>query len=410
MKRTVNITLALLLSSVAFASVLWGGPAPSSEVVSYEDVGMPDAPDIIFSNLDPMPGQRYNQDSYFPIAGKDASGETESSSAILIIPKTDVQAKLLLVALNYVSGTQLVNIGLYTENEFTHSVGDPLPGGQGTITRMPAVDQCCQLAKVALPGDGVLLSAGVHYWLALTPDDLNAPTFRGDWHLSNQAASAGLLPPFPWEHQDGQWPAAQIRGTEVQSLRTAEMRDLGQSWLKAETSSGMIAIFSNLGPTSTNRFDMFNSVYVAGKSARDSAEVWLALSFIPHENVHAKRLGAAITYVSGTKLINLGLYADDNGVPGNLLPEGQGSTTDIPDAGECCQLTRVKLPGSGVALQKGVKIWLVASTDDRRAPDFEGFWHASNLAVFAFEEPEQFISWTSATGGWLAAAINGTSP
>lgn len=36
--------------------------------------------------------------------------------------------------------------------------------------------------------------------------------------------------------------------------------------------------------------------------------------------------------------------------------------------------------------------------------------HQSNLAVTAYTEPEDFISWTSFTGDWLAAEILGTSP
>jgi len=61
-------------------------------------------------------------------------------------------------------------------------------------------------------------------------------------------------------------------------------------------------------------------------------------------------------------------------------------------------------------LQEGVRVWLVASPDNVNAPDFEGFWHVSNLAVSAYEEPENFISWTSFTAVWLAARIEGTIP
>ena len=171
--------------------------------------------------------------------------------------------------------------------------------------------------------------------------------------------------------------------------------------------AGNITIFTNLGPTSDNRYDMFNSSYVAGKNARDSEELWLEIPFVPRAEVHAKTLAAAITYVSGTKLINLGIYSDNDGVPGRPLPGGQGSTTEIADSGE---LTKVTLPDPGVALEKGVRVWLVASPDDAQAPDFEGRWHESNLAVSAYEEPENFISWTSFTAVWKAAKIEGTIP
>lgn len=95
----------------AFAGVLTAGtgfaqqsvPGASSEVISYDELNSAEAPDIIFSNLEQPSDNRFNSESSFPIAGRDAIGPTESSSAILIIPKEDVQAKVLLVALGYVS-------------------------------------------------------------------------------------------------------------------------------------------------------------------------------------------------------------------------------------------------------------------------------------------------------------------
>jgi hypothetical protein len=138
--------------------------------------------------------------------------------------------------------------------------------------------------------------------------------------------------------------------------------------------------------------------------------VWSALPFTPRANVHAVNLGAAVSYLSGTKKVNLGIYADNDGVPGALLPGGQASTTDIPNFRACCDLTQVTLPGAGVALTKGTRYWLVASPDDVSAPDFNGLWSPSNLAVDAFEEPENFEPWTNASGFWLAARIEGTSP
>ena len=61
-------------------------------------------PDVIFTNLDQSPDDRYNNETSFPIEGKAAIGETESSSAILIIPKVDVRAKVIFVALDMSPG------------------------------------------------------------------------------------------------------------------------------------------------------------------------------------------------------------------------------------------------------------------------------------------------------------------
>ena len=126
--------------------------------------------------------------------------------------------------------------------------------------------------------------------------------------------------------------------------------------------------------------------------------------------MHAKTLAAAIAYVSGTnKRVNLGIYADNQGEVGSLLPGGQGSTSEIPDAGTCCALTKVRLPGLGVALSAG-NYWLVASPDDVDAPTFKGLWRVSNLALSAYQEPEDLTNWTNFNGNWLAAEIRGTRP
>jgi hypothetical protein len=73
-------------------------------------------------------------------------------------------------------------------------------------------------------------------------------------------------------------------------------------------------------------------------------------------------------------------------------------------------LAKVTLPDAGVALTAGTQYWLVASPDNVNAPDFEGQWHYTNLAVTAYQEPELFIPWDSLDGAWLAAEIRGTLP
>lgn len=298
-------------------------------------------------------------------------------------------------------------MGLYSDTEVTHTVGDPLPGGQGVITQMPDDGDCCQLAKVTLPNDGVLLSAGVHYWLALTPDDENAPTFHGEWRLSNRAAHASLEPPDQWDASPGQWPAAQIRGTKVQTAEASNVTSVENLSRKRATRAGNITIFTNLGPTLDDRYDFNEGVPIRGSKA--GGEIWFALPFIPRADVHARTIGAAVSWQGGEKLVRLGLYSDNDGVPGTPLPGGEASTSDIPTFGQCCELTKVTFPDPGIALEKGVRTWLVVSPDPN-APDFDGNWSPSNLAVSAYEEPEMFISWTSFSAVWLAARIEGTSP
>ncbi len=143
--------------------------AESSEVVApYDEGSASNAPDIIFSNLDSTAGDRYNSDPgvAFTVAGKSATGQTETWVGMRFIPKEDVQAKVLLAAIGYTSGTKLVNLGIYSDNEVTNSVGTLLPGGQGSTSQIPDLGGCCQLAKVTLAGEGVTLTAGTNTgWL-----------------------------------------------------------------------------------------------------------------------------------------------------------------------------------------------------------------------------------------------------
>ena len=67
------------------------------------------------------------------------------------------------------------------------------------------------------------------------------------------------------------------------------------------------------------------------------------------------------------------------------------------------------LSGPPVALSAG-HYWLVASPDNVEAPTFKGLWRVSNVALSAYQEPENFTNWTDIGGDWLAAEIRGTSP
>jgi hypothetical protein len=392
-----KIALAALLATLASAAVLAECVAPAARY-------------IIFSNLDSTPGARYNSGDAFTIAGREASGETETWQAIRFKPEVDVQANVILAAIGYTSGTKLVTLGLYSNNDNTGSVGDPLPGGQGSTSQIPDDGECCQLAKVTLAGEGVFLAGGTPYWLVAGPDNVNAPDFKGTWQLSNLAISAYLQPPFPWNPLPGQWPAAQIRGTRLQALGPSKPTNFEAPSPGPSTPAANVTIFTNLDRISTEFYIAGAGVPVNGNNVPFEGEVWEALPFTPTANVRARTLAAAVGYVSGTRLVRLGINSDNGGTVGTPLPGGEGSTRQIPDLGECCELTKVKLPGAGVALTAGTRYWLVASPDNINAPSFAGRWQSSSLAVRAYQQPENFVNWTSLSGIWLAAEIRGTSP
>lgn len=411
-KMTLTTAIVSLACGAVFAHQIGLAESPQA-IAPYDAVDVPEALEIIFSNLGPRDNP-YNTGpaNVLFVAGKSSTTDAEQWQAVRFSPKVDVQATVLTAAVGYVSGTKLVNLGLYDNNDILNTVGTLLPGGQGSTTEIPDVDACCQLARVTLADGGVTLFAGELYWLVVSPDNVNGSTFTGRWHLSNLASSAGMAPPLPWQNLPGQWPAAEIRGTTLQTAEPGRAPpSSGHFFSETNTSAANAIIFANLDRISTaGLYNVFAGSVVAGKDSTSQPEVWRALPFTPRRDMHAKTLAAAIGYIFGTKKINLGLYSDSAGTVGTPLPDGQGSTTDIPDSGVCCELAKVRLPGAGVALQAGVQYWLVASPDNEIAPDFTGLWQHSNLALRAYKQPEFFIGWTSVSGDWPAAEIRGTNP
>ncbi len=406
-------TLLMALAGGALLAQESHSPNETSEVVVFssdEASAAAGAGTIIFSNLDA--GNSYNPDAFAAkaVAGREAGGgQTERWDAVRFVPKVDVQATVLSAAIGWIQGTKLVNLALYSNDDLFNTVGDPLPGGGGSTRQIPDVGQCCELTTVTLPGEGVMLEAGVTYWLVATPDDVLGPTFSGGWQVSNRGSYAQFGPPFPWDPQSGEWPAAKIRGKRVQAQSLSKPAHHDVRSAETVDPAANVTIFTNLDRSSGG--DLYNAgfgVPIAGNDASSISEIWLALPFTSKTDVHAKTLAAAIARVSGTKRVNLSIYTDGGGVPVTPLPGGQGSTVDFPDSGACCDLAQVRLPGAGVALSAGVKYWLVASPDNINAPDFYGIWQPSTVAFAAEQQPENFTGWIDFSGNWFAAEIRGT--
>ncbi len=176
-----------------------------------------------------------------------------------------------------------------------------------------------------------------------------------------------------------------------------------------DASAGYI-IFSNLG----SKDDLYStsSVFakaVVGRAVNQTPEQWDAIRFVPKVDVQATVLEAAIGYISGDKVVQLGIYSNNDifSTPDTLLPGGQGSTTDIPDLGECCQLARVTLPAPGVTLTAGTIYWLVASPDEVNGTSFNGAWQVAHLGEHGLLAPS-IQPWVLSPSGWLATRVSGT--
>src|SRR5207247_2542136 len=128
-------------------------------------------------------------------------------------------------------------------------------------------------------------------------------------------------------------PAGEIRGMRLQTPgpgKAATNPEPSSSETNAPAAN--ITIFTNLDRPPTDRYNIFAGSLIAGSDVSSQDEVWQALPFMPRVDVHARTLAAAIGYLSGTRLVNVGIYSDNAGTVGTPLPGGQGSTTDIPDS------------------------------------------------------------------------------
>jgi hypothetical protein len=281
------------------------------------------APYVIFSNLGPK-NDLYDTISFTarPIVGRKVNQTPEEWIAIRFVPKVDVQATRIEAAVGWTDGKKLIQLGIYTNDDTFQTPGTLLPGGQGNTNDIPNLGECCGLAKVTLPDPGVTLTAGTIYWLVCSTDEMYGTSFNGGWQVSPSAESAVLAPPSPWISGPGQWPAARISGTKLQTLGPGRTEQQGKGSSETNTNAGKVKIFSNLNPIFLSPYTPGFGFFVQGNNVPFTIEEWRALPFTPRTNVNATTFSAGISHSSGTNQINLGVWSDSDGLPGTPLPGG----------------------------------------------------------------------------------------
>src|SRR5450432_3005645 len=241
----------------------------------------------------------------------------------------------------------MVTLSVYDNDDIFQTPRTLLPGAQGSTSQVPNLGECCQVAKVTL-SQPVTLTAGTIYWLVVSP---GSKDFNGAWQVSH-LGERGLLAPSiqPWVLSPSEWPAAQVRGTSLQTLGPVSRTAQSNPGSEKDAAMGKVRVFSNLTDVFSEPYTPGFGLPIMGNDVLFYGEEWQALPFTPRVDVQAKTLTAAIARNSGTSKINLGLYSDSDGLPGTPLSGAQGSTTDIPDSGQCCDFATVRLPKNGVAL------------------------------------------------------------
>lgn len=173
--------------------------------------------------------------------------------------------------------------------------------------------------------------------------------------------------------------------------------------MQKSPSSAPRVIFSNIGPSKTNAYNDTTGYYILGpNNSVGLSEQAIGVPFTPRTSAHVSQLLVAVQWISGTSLVNVGLYSDSGGTVGSLLASAQSSA--IPTFGTCCKLVDVTIPSTAVS--GGSQYWIVAWSDDANAPDFTGVFDASNLANIAGDVGQ--AGWFSFTTNTPAAAAKGT--
>lgn len=199
------------LSLVTLASgILWAQDAPKVAHTTRSAAPVtrwspPAGHTPIFTNLGPSSTNLYNDTTgYYVLAPTNSVGLGEQWIGLQFTPKTNVSATLLVAAVGSISGTNRVDIGLYTDAGGT--VGTLLAAGAST--NIPVFGTCCGLVEVLIPSTA--LTAGTPYWIAATTDDTNAPDFTGVFQSTNQSNIAFNPAQGGWFPFSGNVPAVGV--------------------------------------------------------------------------------------------------------------------------------------------------------------------------------------------------------
>ncbi|HEV2400739.1 MAG TPA: hypothetical protein VGS27_27640 [Candidatus Sulfotelmatobacter sp.] len=163
---------------------------------------------LLWSNLGPSPTNAYNATTgYYVLGPNNSVGLSEQGIGVPFIPKVNATVEALQVGVQWISGTNSFNVGLYSDNNGT--VGTLLASGTGH--NAPAFGTCCQTVNVTIPSTSI--SQGSQYWIVATSDDTNAADFTGVYVASNDANIAGDVGLAGWFSFTTNTPAAAAWGT-----------------------------------------------------------------------------------------------------------------------------------------------------------------------------------------------------
>jgi hypothetical protein len=116
-----------------------------------------------------------------------------------------------------------------------------------------------------------------------------------------------------------------------------------------------------------------------------------ALQFTPSADVRMTEVDAGVGWVTGTNAIDIVLYDDNGGLPGNVIKSAKA--TGLGTFGDCCTMAVANMRAS---LKGGKPYWIAVQAD----PDGQDTW-----AAWAFNSTDQIDTLTAAYNsgsGWSA--------
>lgn len=146
----------------------------------------------VFSNLGPSTSAYYPEG--WSLSGP-STGLYADFLALPFTPKAHAHVSVVLAAIGYSSGTNQINLSLYSDY---NGVPGSLLAGPVTVANLPSYGSCCELAAARFPSS-VAVSAGIQYWIvADTPPSGAGSDFQGGWQGVNSSLKFGISPGSGW--------------------------------------------------------------------------------------------------------------------------------------------------------------------------------------------------------------------
>ncbi|HEV3513362.1 MAG TPA: hypothetical protein VGS05_16755 [Candidatus Sulfotelmatobacter sp.] len=162
---------------------------------------------LIFSNFGPAPAPYNDTTGYYVLGPTNSVGFSEQWIGVPFIPRANAHVKALQVAVQWISGAQTIQVGLYSDNGGT--VGSPLAVKEATVSS--TFGTCCQTVNVLIPSTAI--ARGSQYWIVASSDDVNAPDFTGVFDASATQIIAADEAVSGWFSFTTNTPAAAAWGT-----------------------------------------------------------------------------------------------------------------------------------------------------------------------------------------------------